>query len=131
MKSQPLWPTCLMVLGIPLMLLGPLMVGWLVPATAVWSEEEALALTKAGADLHAAMHAEGASGKHSHGHGAPSEHEPASQPLATAEATYQAQHGRLESSRARRNWLLLGTRGLGVVLALAGVIGFAIHSQAK
>ncbi len=127
MSDAPAWTIALLGLGIFGMLLGPAIVGWLVPETAVWTEEDAVALSHAGADLHAAMHAH--SDEASHNHAEHAEHTHASTPLAKAQAAYDAQQQKLDTSRSRRGWLKFGARGLGVVLALAGLAGIVLRRK--
>jgi hypothetical protein len=116
--KQPILTVALLAGGLVLMFAGPLAVGWLLPETAVWTDQDAAALSQAGADLHAAMHTHG---KEDH-----AGHEHSATPLAAAESAYSAQQQRLDASRAQRGWLLFGVRAFGVVLALAGLCGYLI-----
>jgi hypothetical protein len=127
MKQPPAWTIGLMMTGLAITFLGPVVVGWLVPPQAVWSEEDAAAWSKAGAELHSAIHTHGKDDQHDHGDATHAESTNVS--LENAQSNFDLQQQRLKSSQSRRSWLLLGARALGVVLAIAGVAGFIANRQ--
>jgi hypothetical protein len=140
MNDAPAWTIALLGLGIFGMLMGPPIAGWLVPETAVWTEANAVELSRASAELHAAMHAQSDAASHDHnGHSASNhsghkasdhgEHRHSSLPLVEAQAAYDAQQQKLVALRSRRGWLLTGTRGIGIALALAGLAGIVLRRK--
>jgi len=126
--KPPLWTALALIVGLLLMLLGPLAVSLFLPAQAIWTNEDAEKWSQASANLHAAVHAHGSHGHdHSSGqaaHGPTEHHDPPTAELAAALKDYEAQQARLETSRSRQNWLVHGSRILGVLLAAAGIAGF-------
>lgn len=129
MSDAPAWTIALLALGIVGMILGPAIAGWLVPETAVWTEADAVELSRASAELHAAMHAHSDQASHHHAEHSDISHSHSSAPLAQAQAAYDAQQQKLAASRLRRGWLMFGARGLGVVLAIAGLAGIVLRRK--
>jgi|GEM_PF-5850426 hypothetical protein len=121
----PPWTSIALVVGLILMLAGPTMVALLLPTSSVWTNEDAEKLTKAGADLHSAIHAHDAHdrGQAAHGEGASENPLP---DLAAAQREYETQLGRLDASRSRQGWLEFGARLLGVVVAACGIAGYVM-----
>ncbi|MCI0357442.1 MAG: hypothetical protein L0211_03030 [Planctomycetaceae bacterium] len=120
--QPPPWTSIALLVGLVLMLAGPLAVSLLLPTSAVWTNEDADKLSQASANLHAAIHAHGG---HDHGPAHPAGASESSLPaLAAAQREYDAQQSRLEASRSRQGWLESGARLLGVVIAACGIAGY-------
>ncbi len=126
--KRSLWTPLALVLGLVLMVAGPLSVSYLVPAEALWTDADAEKLGQARADLHAALHAN-SSHRHAHVHGQGGVSEAAEMAekqvpdLAAAQHDFEEQQARLERSRSRRDWLWYAATILGALLASAGVAG--------
>jgi len=122
--KPPLWTSLALVVGLLLVVAGPLTVWLFLPAQAVWTNADAEKLSQAGANLHAAIHA---SLPHKHAAGAagtPDGHDQPTAELAAARAEYDRQQARLTGSLARRDWLSYGSTILGALLASAGIAGY-------
>jgi hypothetical protein len=131
--KPPLWTALALVVGLLLMLLGPLAVSLFLPTQATWTNEDAEKLIQASANLHAANHAHG-SHSHVHGNGQVAtgmaeHHDQPTAELAAAQKDYDTQQARLETSRSRQNWLVHGSRFLGVLLAAAGIAGYFLAQR--
>jgi hypothetical protein len=128
--QPPPWTSIALVFGLVLMLAGPTMVALLLPTASVWTNEDAEKLSKASANLHAAIHAHGA-----HGHGQAAHGEGASEnpllDLAAAQREYETQQHRLDASRSRQGWLEFGARLLGVLVAACGIAGYIIGRRGR
>ncbi|MEX2176036.1 MAG: hypothetical protein WD872_16865 [Pirellulaceae bacterium] len=123
MKQAPVWTSVAIVLGLATMLAGPPLVAQLLPTSAVWTDADAEAYTRAATDLH------GAAAGHSHAHGAGENHRhapvsPDDPGLIAAEEAFRTQQARRDGASARRGWLAWGVRMLGVLVAGAGVAGY-------
>src|SRR4030095_836588 len=116
--QPPPWTSIALVVGLVLMLAGPTMVAMLLPTSSVWTNDDAEKLTRASANLHAAIHAHGEA---AHGQGAS---EGPLTDLAAAQREYETQERRLDASRSRQGWLEFGARLLGVGVAACGIGGY-------
>lgn len=123
-----LWTTAALAVGVVLMLIGPLLVSLALPLDAQWTDDDARAYSQASADLHAAGHAQA----HRHEHPGQTNHEHAQlePPVAeTAQAAFDRQKARLDAAERRHGWLQLAARGVGVLLAAAGIGGYLLNRR--
>jgi hypothetical protein len=123
--KPPLWTSLALVVGLLLMIGGPLTVWLCAPAHGGWTNADAQQWGQASANLHAALHA---SLPHDHNHaagaaGTPDGHDQPAAELAAAQAEYDRQDARRAASLARRDWLWYGSTILGALLASAGIAG--------
>lgn len=116
-----------MVVGLILTAAGPLAVA-LLPAGVYWSEEDHEAYQKAAADFHAATYVEADHNSPAHTHELPADAEGKAK-LEAFRQEYQRQEARLKAAQSSRGWLGIGLRGIGVLLAAAGVLLFVRARQ--
>jgi hypothetical protein len=122
---KPPLTVALLVAGLAAMFAGPWLVSMLLPPAALWTEADQQALTKARAEMHAATDGPGVSKNH-----ADYKHEPGAAPdFAQAKAAYERQQARHDAAQSRSTWLMYAVRGLGILLAAAGVAGFLLQRQ--
>jgi hypothetical protein len=103
------------ILGLLVLFAGPLALG-LLPAEVYWSEADHAALERASMEAHAAAFGEG------------------SDALArrdAAQAELERHQARFKSAQASRDWLAIGCRGLGVLIAAGGVLLYARARRAE
>jgi len=130
-------PGVLLIAGLVALLLGPSLVSWILPPTALWTDQDAQALNQASADYHAAMHNHAGpdhagpdhAGDHSHAGHDHSAAGTASSSAASADEAYKAQQARRDASIARHGWLRIAVRVLGVLLIGAGFVFYVLGRQ--
>ena len=128
MNSSP-WAVAAMIVGISLLFLANWL-PWLLPAQAVWNDDNAREFGKAAADYHNAAHQR--AHKHSrspHVHTA-STLEPTSPELAAAKAEFDKQQAKLDGARSRVQIYKLLCQAVGIALA-AGGAGLYLHLRIK
>jgi hypothetical protein len=131
--KPPLWTSLALVLGLALMLAGPLAVTYVLPLETLWTDADAQRLSRASAKLHAAIQASLAQHEsHDHQDVAAGKLDASAEPvpdLAVAQREYDQEQARLDRALAWRNWLWYGASVAGAALASIGVAGHFLARQ--
>lgn len=117
-----------MAMGLGIILVGPLILGAL-PTGAYWTDADEEAFQKAATDLHAASYGGVHDHTQPHVHEAPSDRQ-GQDALEHARQEYQRQESRLKRSQSSRDWMVIGLRGLGALVAAGGVFLYVRLRQA-
>ncbi|MDX1946860.1 MAG: hypothetical protein SFU86_15770 [Pirellulaceae bacterium] len=113
------------IVGLAVMFFGPLAFDTLPPQT-VWTDEDAQAYSKAGADLHSATYGANHTHEPGHKHAIPAADDPA---LVAAREAFQVQAARLHKAQSRQVWMKWGIRVVGILLAGGGVVGYLLAQR--
>jgi hypothetical protein len=109
-----------MTAGLLILFLGPLLLG-VLPAETYWSEADQAEYEKASTAAHAAAFGGDHDHTKPHSHEAPTDAEGQAKRDAT-QAEFEVHNARLKAAQSSRQWLGIGCRVLGIVVAAGGVL---------
>lgn len=120
MKASSL-AAVVMVVGLLILLVGPLLLG-VLPTGTYWTEADEQQLGEARSAAHAATYA----GEH----GLPTDTEGKAR-LEATRAAYEVHNRRLKAAQSSRHWLRIGCHVVGLLLAAGGVLLYVRAKRAE